>query len=44
VKPLRTALAYWIVEEPSLSWTPSRVPADKIVHIRFNVDRTAKVG
>jgi hypothetical protein len=41
---VQEALAYWIVEEPSLSWTPSRVPADEIVHIRFNVDRTAKRG
>jgi capsid protein len=41
---IQDALAYWIVEEPSLSWTPSRVPADEVVHIRFNVDRTAKRG
>jgi capsid protein len=41
---VQDALAYWIVEEPSVSWTPNRVPADEIVHIRFNVDRTAKRG
>ena len=41
---VQDALAYWIVEEPSLSWTPTRVPADEIVHVRFNVDRTAKRG
>jgi hypothetical protein len=41
---IQDALAYWIVEEPSLSWTPTRVPADEIVHVRFNVDRTAKRG
>jgi hypothetical protein len=41
---IQDALAYWVVEEPSLSWTPSRVPADEIVHVRFNVDRTAKRG
>jgi capsid protein len=41
---VQDALAYWVVEEPSLSWTPSRVPADEVVHVRFNVDRTAKRG
>jgi hypothetical protein len=36
--------AFWVVEEPSLSWSPSRVPAGEVVHVRFNVDRTAKRG
>jgi capsid protein len=41
---IQDALAYWIVEEPLLSWTPTRVPADEIVHVRFNVNRTARRG
>jgi capsid protein len=41
---VQDAHAFWIVEEPSVSWSPSRVPAGEVVHIRFNVDRTAKRG
>jgi hypothetical protein len=41
---VQDARAFWIVEEPSVSWTPSRVTASEVVHVRFNVDRTAKRG
>jgi hypothetical protein len=41
---VQDARAFWIVEEPSVSWSPSRVPAGEVVHVRFNVDRTAKRG
>jgi capsid protein len=41
---VQDALAYWVVEDPAVSWEPTRVPADEVVHVRFNVDRTAKRG
>jgi capsid protein len=41
---VQDVLAFWIVEDPSVGWSPSRVPADEVVHIRLNVDRSAKRG
>src|SRR5262249_49423573 len=41
---VQDALAYWVVEEPATSWEPTRVPADEVIHVKLNVDRTAKRG
>lgn len=37
-------LAYHVIEDPGAGRTTTRVPAEEIVHIKLNVDSTAKRG
>ena len=41
---LETVRAYWIIENPYIYSTPKRIPADDILHVKFNVDMNAKRG
>lgn len=41
---IETVVAYWIVENPNVSWEPVRVPAAEVLHVRLNSDSTAKRG
>lgn len=37
-------VGYWVVERPWESTTPTKVPADQIIHVRANVESNSKRG
>jgi len=41
---LHDRLAYWVVEKPWETTTPTRVPAEQIIHVRANVESNSKRG
>ncbi len=41
---VQTVLGYWIVENPLAGWVPSFVEASEVLHVKANVDSSAKRG